>query len=679
MGIALSGIFSGIDSETIISQLIAADSRPLQLLQTRKTKEQGKQTAVADLESRLTNLRSLVDNLRDSNKLRAVAATTSDSDILTVSASTGAGEGSHSIVINQLATAQRRIQSTGLSSLDLKVGSSRSSAVNANTVADADATWFTTSANGATYTLDFGSEADLTGVTFAASTSYSMNQVAALINARSQAVAGYDAASVVLDNGQYKLTLTAKGYGPVGSMTQTLTAGDAVAELNDEPDWTKTNGATGALTYTYKGVTRTLNTTTGTTLAGLRDLINNDGSNPGVTASTLLYDGAYHLVLGAKDTGTDNVITINDAQTTLAGFASADIPVTQEAQNAKVRVDGYPSGSWIERDSNVIDDVIPGVTLNLRSTGTAGVTLARNTSDLAQNLNNLVAVYNGLVDKIKGYTGYDDKTKKGGVFQGDATVRSLMGQVRTALVTMPAGFASGEDPYTLAGQIGLEFDKTGKLSLDQTKLDDALSSNYLGVLSLVGALGTGTSTSSYVQFGSASTATTAGTYDVEVNFKADGSISTARIRGQGEVAWRFLNIDGSTLTGQTGNAEGGLALSAVSDGTPGEHTQTATVRVRRGLAGVIYDYADSALDPTSGRIANKKTQLQSSLDAVQRNIDAQQKRLDNEQTRLRAQYARLEATLSQLESWRSAYQALFNQLTTSSTSNTGTSSYSMNR
>lgn len=662
MGISMPGVFSGIDTETIITQLMAINRRPLNALSIKKAKEQAKQAAVNDLAGRLETLKSLVDKLRDANDLRTALATSSDTTVLTAVAGAGSSEGSHTIIVNQLATAQRRTHTAGLAGLDTTVGQTKSTAQNVNSVADADATWFTTSSNGATYTLDFGTETDITGVTFAADTGYSMNQVAALINARSQALAGYDAAAVELDGGQYKLRLTAEEYGPVGSLTQTLTAGDAVAELNDNADWSKTTGLAGAFVYSYKGTTRTINTAPGTTLTNLRDLINNDAGNPGVTASILQYNGTYHLVLGANDTGAGNEITINDALTTLAGFDSADIPETQAAQSAQIRVDGYPSGAWIERTSNSIADVITGVTLNLRSTGTVNVTLARNTADLKQDLSNLVSIYNGLIDKIKDYTGYDEKTKKSGVMQGDGTMSTILGQVRSSLVSAPGGFLGGQDAYTLAAQLGFQFDRYGKLSLDQTTLDDALSDNYLGVLALLGAQGTGSSTSTYVQFASAAEDTTAGTYEVAVDFDASGNITTARIRGDGELAWRYMNIDGSSLTGQSGNPDEGLHLTAVTDGTPGEHTQTATVRARRGVAGAIYRYLDTTLDATSGTIANKRSRLDTSIQNIDKNIATQEKRLEDQEKRLRAEYARLEATLARFEMQRGAYEALQQQL-----------------
>lgn len=676
MALTLSGIFSGMDTNSIVSQLMAIEQRPVALLQQRKQVQATKMSAITDLESRFNTLKDALDKMRDASTLRAVNSSSSDTSILGISTTTGASEGSHTIEIHQLATAQRRIQTVGLAATTSSVGSAKSSALNTNGVADADAAWFTTSANGATYTFDFGTQAALDSVTFAANTGYSLNQVVALINARSQALAGYNAASVVSNNGTYSLKLTAKDNGPVGVMTQTLTAGDAIAQLNNDADWTKTDGAAGTFSYTYKGVTRTLNTSAGTTLQNLRDLINNDGSNPGVTASLLQYNNAYHLVLSANDTGADHTITINDAQTTLAGFASADIAQTQQAKNAQIRIDGFPSSDWIERDSNTVTDVIDNATLTLQDTGTATASITRNTDDLKNSLNNLVAVYNGLLTKIGTYTGYNTATKTGGVLQGDSTIVTIMAQLRSNLTFTPAGFASGQDAFVLPDQIGLSFDKKGQMSLDATKLDSALSSNYLGVLALIGARNTGTSSSTTIQFSSAADTTAAGIYDTEVDYRADGSISTARVRKQGADMWEYLDISGNELIGPAGSSIAGLVLTSSNDGTSGAHTQTATVNIRRGLAGVDYSLLDQALDTTTGVIAIQKNGITTTSDNLQKQIDDASARLAKQEARLKAQFARLESALASMDVQRAAYQSFVQNTNTSGVSNSSNSSNS---
>ncbi|MCK4627066.1 MAG: hypothetical protein KAV00_17270, partial [Phycisphaerae bacterium] len=188
-GLGMSGVFSGIDTETLVTRMMAINTRPVALMEIRKTTWQSRISAVDSIETRLVQLKDLADQLRDSDTLISIAASSSDSTIITASASGGAIEGNYDVKVNQLAAGERMVHTNGLAAEDTRIGSSKSTALNGNSMAGADATWFTTSANGATYTFDFGDETDIAEVVFATDTTYSLNQVAALINVRSQAVA----------------------------------------------------------------------------------------------------------------------------------------------------------------------------------------------------------------------------------------------------------------------------------------------------------------------------------------------------------------------------------------------------------------------------------------------------------------------------------------------------------
>ena len=669
-GLGMSGVFSGIDTETLVTRMMAINTRPVALMEIRKTTWQSRISAVDSIETRLVQLKDLADQLRDSDTLISIAASSSDSTIVTASASGGAIEGNYDVKINQLAAGERMVHTNGLAAEDTRIGSSKSTALNGNSMAGADATWFTTSANGATYTFDFGDETDIAEVVFAADTTYSLNQVKDLINVRSQAVAGYDAATVELDAGQYYLRLTAEEPGPIGELTHALTAGDAVAELNDETDWSKTDGAGGAFVYTYDGVTRTINTGEGTTISDLVGLINNDAENPGVSASLLQYDGGsgvYHLVLSGKDTGEDYGITI-EAGTTLLGFPDVgeNWTVTQQAQNAQVRIDGFPAADWIERSTNTISDVIPDVTLTLKNTTgvdeSVTLTLTRSTAGLKNDLENLVAIYNGLVDTVDDYAGYDEETETSGILQGNATVTAIFSRMRMELSGIAEGFLVGTDTYTMFAEIGIEFDAEGKLELDSDTLTDAIDADLDGVLSLVGALASGVSDDDYIKFTSAEATTEAGTYEVSVSFNGSGDITQALIRTKGETVWRNATWDGSTITGVEDNPEEGLIFSAVWDGVSG--TQTAEIRILKGFAGMIYDHMDTVLEDETGTIATMTEGFQGQIDSIENAIDLHTRRLEQQEKHLRARFARLEATLAKLDAQRGAVESLLQSLST---------------
>ncbi|MDY6971865.1 MAG: flagellar hook-associated protein FlgK [Thermodesulfobacteriota bacterium] len=136
------------------------------------------------------------------------------------------------------------------------------------------------------------------------------------------------------------------------------------------------NSSGGAQTFEYRyagGPLITVNVPDGTTLSGLRDLINNDPNNPGVSAS-VLYDGIdFHLVLEGQDTGAANPIDIDPlGMATLANYVAADFNEIQTALDAQMTINGGPV---VNRATNYVTDVIPGVTLDLLATGNATVTV----------------------------------------------------------------------------------------------------------------------------------------------------------------------------------------------------------------------------------------------------------------------------------------------------------------
>jgi len=542
--IALPGLQTGIDTQLVVQQLVAASSGPLEHLQTRRSGWEAKQTAFQTLETRLESLQSAVDAIRTTADLRAYTATSNNTERLTVEVGAGASEGAHEIEIHQLAAAERQVHA-GLADLDTLVGE-------------------------------------------------------------------------------------------------------------------------GVLAYTYDGQTRTIQTTDETTLEDLRDLINHDGGNPGITASILRYDAGgdqvYHLVLRGNDTGADYIVTIEDAQTTLDGtggtvdLRTSTFTETQSARDAQVRVDGYPSGAWISRRTNAITDILPGVTLNLHApTGdgeTVRISLSRDTEGLKNKIASFVSAYNSVVGFIQQKTAYDAATNTAGVLMGEFTPTTVHRAVRLPLIEAAQGFLDGTDAFTLAGQAGLSIDRYGTLSFDEETFDEATGENYPGLLDLFGADRTGTSDSDSLRFYSAGTQTEAGAYDVRAVFES-GVLVSAQIKGadEGDGAWRDATVESGVIIGDADHPEAFLQVTATYAGTGTVETE---VRVRQGFAGRLYDAIDGLLDPADGAVTLVQDRCQSAIDTIDDHIEQQQARLTRLEETLRDRFARLESTLTMIEAQRSA-------------------------
>jgi len=213
-------------------------------------------------------------------------------------------------------------------------------------------------------------------------------------------------------------------------------------------------------------------------LEGIRDAIN--AANAGVTA-TIVNDGdaanPYRLVLSSAASGSDQSARISvTGDATLSALLSHDPAGTQNlrenvtAQNALFSVDGIP----ITKSSNQVTDVIDGVTLDLLgpTSGTAvTVSVTQDTDSTKSSIQAFVDSYNELVDLIREETdsGVDDDTP--GALASDTTTRQIETLIRNVLGQAPTGITG---TFANLSSIGVEFGRDGRLSLDETRLSEAI-------------------------------------------------------------------------------------------------------------------------------------------------------------------------------------------------------------
>jgi flagellar hook-associated protein 2 len=100
------GIFSGIDTGSLIEQLLSIESRPKLLAQQRLAQLQTQQSGYLDINSRLKALQSAASALRTSKAFDARKVVSSNPDALTASAKPGAPQGSYAFLVDRLVTTQ---------------------------------------------------------------------------------------------------------------------------------------------------------------------------------------------------------------------------------------------------------------------------------------------------------------------------------------------------------------------------------------------------------------------------------------------------------------------------------------------------------------------------------------------------------------------------------------------
>lgn len=119
----ISGLTSGIDTDSLIRQLLQIERIPLNRLEEKKSAAEQKQAAYSDLSSKIEALESAANELRFSSGFQDKTATVSDQTILTATPGSSATTGSMSLVVSQLALVHRLISGAGLSGTTAPVAS----------------------------------------------------------------------------------------------------------------------------------------------------------------------------------------------------------------------------------------------------------------------------------------------------------------------------------------------------------------------------------------------------------------------------------------------------------------------------------------------------------------------------------------------------------------------------
>jgi len=119
MAISSTGLGSGLDVTSIISQLSALEKQPLKALQTKATNLQTQLSTMGQIQSQVATLSSAAAKLGSVLGWRGATATSSNTAAVTVSASTGATAANYSVEVTKLAKAQSLAMPTAVGSAAL--------------------------------------------------------------------------------------------------------------------------------------------------------------------------------------------------------------------------------------------------------------------------------------------------------------------------------------------------------------------------------------------------------------------------------------------------------------------------------------------------------------------------------------------------------------------------------
>jgi flagellar hook-associated protein 2 len=648
MGLSSAGIGSNLPIDSIITQLMTLEQKPLTLLDQKVAGFQAKLSAMGTLKSAFATFQTAVQGLSDISKFQAASVTVGDATVASVSTTPSAAVGNYSLEVSALAQAQK-LASAGQPSVSAPVGAGTIS-FDLGTISGGSFDSTTGKYGGAGFT---SSGAGVKTVTIEPGNT----SLAGIRDAINKAGVGVSA-SIVNDGSAtpYRLVLTETATGKASSMkisvsgdaglgdllnhdpagaqalTETVKAQNAEFKLDGLAISSATNNAANVIDGVTLNLTKT-NVGSPTTVGISRD-------TKTVTESVGKFVSAYNTI-----TKTLNDLAAYNPTTKKGAVLNGDATV-RSMQSQLRSLLGSPiegGGSGLSMLSDI------GVTVK---SGVMAVDDAKLQKAIASNFNDIARLFTSTgkpSDSLVAFTGASAKTTPGAydvvvtqaAARGAIAGSSAPGKVIdadndklevslngvTATITLEQGIY--DDPSALAAEVqskinsAAAFSAAGAavtVSLIDGKLD--IASNRWGAASNVAIAGIGAD-----------------------NLLGVSPASTPGANVAGTIGGKAATGSGRTLTGADGTPAEGLALQV--DGGVGAR---GSVNYSRGYASQFDQLITSLLDSSKGPLASRTEGINASLKSLAASRVNMEDRLTATESRLRAQFSALDVTISRMNS-----------------------------
>lgn len=306
-----SGISTGsINVDSIVSGLMTLERRPLDQLTQKQTSYQSKITALGTLNSKVDALLTAAQKLGASStsSLLAYKATTSDSTVLSASASSNAAAGTYSVSVSTLARAQQ-LAATGQTSSTTSIGTGTATVVTFDIGTISGGTFSNGTYTGATFVSNGISIPPIT----IDSSNNTLEQIRDAINTADMGIT----ASIINDGSgaPYRLTLASNSSGVSHSIKITTDGADAAIDtlLSNDPagvqNMIETTSAQNAQ-FTVNNIPISKETNTiSDAIQGVTLTLNKEASSANLTVA--------RDTSAAQDAATELVTAYNDLYTSM--------------------------------------------------------------------------------------------------------------------------------------------------------------------------------------------------------------------------------------------------------------------------------------------------------------------------------------------------------------------------
>lgn len=615
----ITGLASGLDVDSIVTQLMSAEKTKLNKLQQKQQLAEWRQESYRTIITAAQEFTSKYFNTTSSSSLLSANtfikySVTSSSSAISASSSSSASAGNHTVQVSRLATAATLASSSSLSKDVQGSAAADYSSLSGKSI--------TLTVDGASRTVSLSNVTDADSLQTAIDESVGTGKLTV-----GTTTDGYLSITAAANSGVQKITISAPSSGTSGLTSLGFGSG---ATLSNRVTTTSTLGtifgddafnSDGQIELTINGTSFTFDKSD--TLSAMMSEINSSSK----AGATMKYDElSGKLTLTANETGAGNTLVVTEGDG--SSFLSSFLNTVTAGVDAQVTIDGQA----LTRSSNKV--TVDGVTYSFSQTTdeTATVSLAQDTEAIYATISSFVEDYNALISSIHSaldetydsdYPPLTDDQKedmtdeeiekwetkaKVGLLANDSTLKSMLSSLRSSLIDSVPG--QSMTIFTIGISTGT-YDEQGKLYIDEDELKAAIESDPEGISNL------------FTQQSTSYSGTTS------VRSLNNSQLST-RYKEEG-IAYRFYDI---------------------------LQTNISTIRDNNGNKGLLLEKAGTENDASE-----TSNTLSTLIDKYQEEIDKEQDRLDAKQDSLYTKYSALETYINKMNTQLSALSSYLSDST----------------
>jgi flagellar hook-associated protein 2 len=464
MNLGISGLASGFDWQSLISQLAEVERAPQRTMLSEQTKIEGRSQAFGAIKTNLDILKAKVQALKDPALFDSRTTSSSDSDLGTATASAGATVGQYKFNITQLATASRQLGTAG-------AGSALGTTPDLSGITVGDAPFANTITAG-TFTVN-GKQISIE----------STDSLASVFTKISDATGGDVTASY--DPNTDKISLSSASSIVLGTVTDTSNFLQAARLTSNNQSTITSDGELGAIRlnstldeanfgtaitggsageFKINGVTIQYDTSTDT-VGDLLSRIN--ASAAGVVAG---YDATQdRFTLTNNSTGNTGIALEDGAGSNFLAATGLLGGTLDLGKNLQYNVNGGSTLSSLSNTINESSSGLTGLSVTALAQDTFTINVGTDTEGIRSAITDFVSAYNSSQSQIASLTASSTDAKgavKAGILADDPEAGALASQLRSLATS------------TISGLNGTVI-RLESLGISSNGYDDALSTANL--------------------------------------------------------------------------------------------------------------------------------------------------------------------------------------------------------